>query len=104
MARCSILGVLFLAALRVGAQPCEAPSNIKTAIDAAALFGKPLEERITAARKVRDQFPSDYFAHRFYQELFVNQGLFSKPVQEEYKALWMHIKTTRSTSCCTRAR
>lgn len=87
MIRYSSLGVLFFAALNVWAQPCEVPPEVKTAMDAASLSGKPLDERIAAARKVRDQFPADYFAHRFYQELFVSQGLFSKPVREEYKAL-----------------
>src|ERR1035437_10359843 len=43
--------------------------------------------RIAAAKKVREQFPANYFAHRFYPELFVKQGLFSQPVQEEYRAL-----------------
>jgi thiol-disulfide isomerase/thioredoxin len=80
--------ILFLAALPVLAQPCEAPPNVKAAIDAATLPpAKPLEERAVAARQVRDQFPADYYAHRFYQEQYVANGLFAKPIQEEYKAL-----------------
>jgi thiol-disulfide isomerase/thioredoxin len=80
--------VLFLAALPVLAQPCEAPPNVKAAIDTATLPpAGPLEERAAAARQVRDQFPADYYAHRFYQEQYVSNGLFAKPIQEEYKAL-----------------
>ncbi|MGA2197976.1 MAG: hypothetical protein ABSH40_22115, partial [Bryobacteraceae bacterium] len=80
--------VLFLAALPVLAQPCEAPANVKAAIDAATLPpARPLDERAAAARQVRDQFPADYYAHRFYQEQYVTNGLFAKPIQEEYKAL-----------------
>ncbi|MBZ5617842.1 MAG: TlpA family protein disulfide reductase [Acidobacteriia bacterium] len=88
MAHRSFLSLLFLAALPIWAQPCDAPSNVKAAIEAATLPGKPMDDRIAAAKEVRDRFPSDYFAHRFYQELFVNQqGLFSQPVREEYHAL-----------------
>src|ERR1017187_2840117 len=80
--------ILFLAALPVLGQPCEAPPSVKTAIDAATLPpAGPLEERAAAARQVRDQFPADYYAHRFYQEQYVSNGLFAKPIQEEYKAL-----------------
>ena len=80
--------VLFLAALPVLAQPCEAPPSVKAAIDAATLPpARPLEERAAAAKKVRDQFPADYYAHRFYQEQYVTNGLFAKLIQEEYKAL-----------------
>ena len=82
------LGVLFFATLPVWSQTCEAPSNVKAAIEAATLPpAAPIDERIAAAKKVREQFPADYFAHRFYQELFFKQGLFSQPVQEEYRAL-----------------
>ncbi len=87
MFRCRFAGLLFLVALPVWAQPCEAPPNVKAAIDAAAARGKPLEERTAAAGKIRDQFPSDYYAHRFYQELFVANGVFSQAVRDEYKAL-----------------
>jgi thiol-disulfide isomerase/thioredoxin len=74
--------------LPVLAQPCEAPGDVKAAIDAATLGpARPLAERAAAARKVRDQFPADYYAHRFYQEQYFSNGLFSKPIQEEYKAL-----------------
>jgi thiol-disulfide isomerase/thioredoxin len=84
----NFLGVLFFATLPVWAQPCEAPSNVKAAIEAATLKpAAPIDERIAAAKKVREQFPADYFAHRFYQELFFKQGLFSPEVQEEYRAL-----------------
>src|ERR1035437_6357847 len=84
----SCLGVLFLATLPAWAQPCEAPSNVKAAIEAATLPpATPMDTRVAAAKKVREQFPADYFAHRFYQELFVKQALFSPPVQEEYRAL-----------------
>src|ERR1039457_279335 len=88
MAHRSFLGVLFFATLPVWAQPCEAPSNVKAAIEAATLPPlTPMDDRAAAAKKVREQFPADYFAPRFYQELFVKQGLFSPPVQEEYRAL-----------------
>jgi thiol-disulfide isomerase/thioredoxin len=82
------LGVLLFATLPVWAQPCEAPSNVKAAIDAATLPpATPADDRVAAAKKVREQFPADYFAHRFYQEQFFKQGLYSQPVQEEYRAL-----------------
>ena len=88
MAHRSLLGVLFLATLPAWAQPCEAPSNVKAAIEAATLPPlTPMDDRVAAAKKVRERFPADYFAHRFYQELFVKQGLFSLPIQEEYRAL-----------------
>src|ERR1035438_7047094 len=84
----SILGVLLFATLPAWAQPCEAPAKVKAAIEAGTLPPTtPMEERIAAAKKVREQFPDDYFAHRFYQGLFFNQGLFSQPVQDEYRAL-----------------
>ena len=61
---------------------------MKAAIEVATLPpATRIDDRIAAAKKVREQFPEDYFAHRFYQELFVKQGLFSQPVQEEYRAL-----------------
>ena len=84
----SFLGVLFFATFPAWAQPCEAPANVKAAIEAATLPpATPMDDRIAAAKKVREQFPTDYFAHRFYQELFVKQALFSQPIQEEYRAL-----------------
>lgn len=46
-----------------------------------------MDERIAAARKVRDQFPSDYYAHRFYQDKFASDGVYSQSIQDEYKAL-----------------
>ena len=83
-----LFGSLILASLPVFAQPCEAPSNVKAAIDAATLRpARPLEERAAAARQVRDRFPDDYYAHRFYQEQYFAGGVFSKSIQEEYKAL-----------------
>jgi thiol-disulfide isomerase/thioredoxin len=82
------LVVLFLASLPAWAQLCEAPSDVKAAMKAAVLpQTTPTEDRIAAAKKVREQFPADYFAHRFYQERFVQQGLFSTVVQEEYREL-----------------
>src|SRR5450759_4278205 len=82
------LGVLLFATLPVWAQHCEAPSNVKAAIEAATLPpATPMDDRVAAAKKVREQFPADYFAHRFYQEQFVKQALFSPAVQEEYRAL-----------------
>src|SRR5450759_5315317 len=82
------LGVLLFATLPVWAQHCEAPSNVKAAIEAATLPpATPLDDRVAAAKKVREQFPADYFAHRFYQEQFAKQGLFPPAVQEEYRAL-----------------
>jgi hypothetical protein len=86
MAHRSFLGVLFFASLPAGAQPCEAPSNVEAAIEAATLPTATFTgHRIAAAKKVREQFPANCFAHRFYPELFVKQGLFSQPVQEEYR-------------------
>jgi thiol-disulfide isomerase/thioredoxin len=41
----------------------------------------------TTAREVRDRFPTDYFAHRFYQNQSIKRGLFTNEVQEEYRAL-----------------
>ena len=88
MPGCRFASVLFLAALPVFAQPCEAPPDVKAAIDAATLPpARPLEERAAAARQVRDQFPEDYYAHRFYQEQYVTNGLFAKAIQDEYKVL-----------------
>ena len=88
MVKRRLLGVLLFATLPAWAQPCEAPSNVRAAIEAGTLPpATPMEDRIAAAKKVREQFPADYFAHRFYQELFVKQGLFSQPIQEEYRAL-----------------
>ena len=61
---------------------------MEAAIEAATLpTATFMGHRIAAAKKVREQFPANYFAHRCYQELFVKQGLFSQPVQEEYRAL-----------------
>src|ERR1035441_3171120 len=83
-----ILGVVLFATLPPRAQPCEAPSKVKAAIEAATLPpATPMEERIAAAKKVREKFPEDCFAHRFYQELFVRRELFSQPVREESRAL-----------------
>ena len=83
-----LLTVIILAALPVLAQPCEAPPDVKAATDAATLASsKPLEERAAAARKVRDQFPAEYWAHHFYQAQYFANGLFAKPIQEEYRAL-----------------
>jgi len=88
MAHYSFLGVPFFATIPTWAQPCEAPSEVKTAIEAATLPpATPMNDRIAAAEKIREQFPADYFAHRFYQELFVKQGMFSETAQEEYRAL-----------------
>src|SRR5262249_30822913 len=87
MIRCNYLAVVFLTAIPAFAQTCEAPSAVKSAIDAATLRGRPLSERIDAARKVQDEFPSDYFSHRFYQDVYVAQAFFSKNIQEEYRAL-----------------
>jgi thiol-disulfide isomerase/thioredoxin len=84
----SFVGILLFATLPAWAQPCEAPSKVKAAIEAGTLPpARPMEERIAAAKKVREQFPEDYFAHRFYQGLFFNRGLFSQSVQDEYRAL-----------------
>jgi thiol-disulfide isomerase/thioredoxin len=84
----SFLGVLMFASLPVWAQTCEAPANVKAAIEAATLPpATPADDRAAAARKVREEFPADYFAHRFYQEQFFQQGLYAQPVQEEYRAL-----------------
>ena len=85
-----LIVALLLAAPAACAQLCEAPPKVQAAIDAAlsASSGKPLDERIAVARKTRDQFPNDYYAHRFYQEQFIGpQRLFAKSVQDEYKSL-----------------
>ena len=84
----SLLGLLIFASLPLRAQTCEAPSHVRAAIEAAALPpATTADDRAAAAKKVREQFPADYFAHRFYQEQFFQQGLYSQPVQEEYRAL-----------------
>src|ERR1035438_5020036 len=84
----SFLGVLFFATFPAWAQPCEAPAKVKAGTEVAPRPpATPMDDRIAAAKKVREQFPTDYFAHRFYQELFVKQALFSQPIQEEYRAL-----------------
>jgi thiol-disulfide isomerase/thioredoxin len=84
----SFLPVLFFASLRVWAQPCDAPADVKSAIEAASQQPlKSLEDSIAEAKKLREQFPEDYFAHRNYQELFIKQGLFTQAVREEYRAL-----------------
>ena len=70
------------------AQTCEAPPEVKAAMESARRTpSTPMEERRTAARAVRDEFPTDYFAHRNYQELFFDRGLFSQTIQNEYKKL-----------------
>jgi thiol-disulfide isomerase/thioredoxin len=80
--------LLLLAAWPLAAQICEAPPDVKAAIAAATLpASKPLEERADAARKVRDRFPSDYYAHRFYQEQYIFSATFAKSMREEYKTL-----------------
>jgi tetratricopeptide (TPR) repeat protein len=88
MLRLRLASLLFLAGLPVVAQPCEAPPDVKSAIDAAALPpSRPLEERTAAARKVLDRFPADYYAHRFYQDHYFVNAMYAKSIQEEYKAL-----------------
>src|ERR1039458_4083641 len=90
--------VVFLAALPVLAQPCEAPPNVKAAIDAATLApARPLEERAAAARQVRDQFPADYYAHRFYQEQYVANGCSRNLFRKNTKLCWTLMRTICST-------
>src|SRR5450759_5205336 len=82
------LGVLLFATLPVWPHHAEPLSNVKAATGPVTLLpATPMDDRVAASKKVREQFPADYFAHRFYQEQFVKQGLFSQPVQEEYRAL-----------------
>jgi thiol-disulfide isomerase/thioredoxin len=86
----SVPAVVLSSFLPLLAQECEPPSPVRAAIAASTLPAGPQnfpDQRIAAARKVRDQFPSDYFAHRFYQEQFFNQGVYAKEVLEEYRAL-----------------
>jgi len=78
---------LLVATLRIAAQPCEPDPEIKAAIEKATAPGPPRDVLIAAAKTLRNEFPSDLFVHRRYQEFFNNHGLFSKDVQEEYRAL-----------------
>ncbi|MBZ5582481.1 MAG: TlpA family protein disulfide reductase [Acidobacteriia bacterium] len=88
MSRCPpALFVLVVAGLPLCGQPCDPSSDVKAAMDAATRAGGNAENRIAAAQKVRDQFPRDYFAHRFYQNQFVIQRLFSKFIQDKYRAV-----------------
>ncbi|SPE30355.1 hypothetical protein SBA3_1650005 [Candidatus Sulfopaludibacter sp. SbA3] len=77
-------GLLFLAAIPIWAQPCEISGEVKGALDAARTAGATANE---AAKKVRDQFPNDYFAHRVYQDANMARGVFSAYVQGEYRAM-----------------
>jgi hypothetical protein len=57
-------------------------------MDAAKAAELPSKDaRIAAARKVRDQFPDDYFAHRFYQDELRGPAVYSADVREEYRRL-----------------
>jgi hypothetical protein len=80
MIRLSLFSIASLATLPICAQQCEAPSDVKAAIQAAL-------QTPAAAKSIREQFPTDYFAHRFYQERSFSQGLFSQAVVEEYRTL-----------------
>src|SRR5262249_13214804 len=79
--------IFILVRLCAWAQPCEPSPEMKTSIEALNSAHGPGEARLAESKKLRDAFPSDYFAHRQYQEQFVRQGLFSKEVQQEYRAL-----------------
>ena len=88
MASARLLLSLFLAALPGLAQPCEPSSQVKAAIDAATpTAGASREDRIAPARSVRDRFPGDYYAHRYYQEQFFSGGVFAESLRAEYQAL-----------------
>jgi thiol-disulfide isomerase/thioredoxin len=101
MARRGLLSVALLATLPLGAQQCqsdsegypEAPSDVRDAI-IAAMGSAPRQlgdERVAEARKVRDRFPSDYLAHRFYQHTSYYSGgyrpFFPRAIREEYRNL-----------------
>jgi predicted methyltransferase/thiol-disulfide isomerase/thioredoxin len=60
---------------------------MKTSIEVMTSSHGSRETHLSEAKKLRDEFSSDYFAHRHYQEQFVSQGLFNKEVQQEYRAL-----------------
>ncbi|SPE28398.1 exported hypothetical protein [Candidatus Sulfopaludibacter sp. SbA3] len=79
-----LCGFLFLAAIPIWAQPCEISGEVKGALEAARAAGATVSE---AAKKVRDQFPNDYFAHRAYQDANMARGVFSAYVQGEYRAM-----------------
>jgi thiol-disulfide isomerase/thioredoxin len=80
--------ILFLAVLPAWAQPCEVSGPAKTALDALpAAPGANAGERLAAARKLRDQFPQDYFVHRAYQDVTWSRGVSSPDIQAEYRAL-----------------
>src|SRR5258707_9315677 len=93
--------VALLAMLPLASQQCksdsegypEAPSDVRDAI-IAAMGSAPRQlgdERVTDAKKVRDRFPSDYLAHRFYQHTSYYSGgyrpFFPKAIREEYRKL-----------------
>jgi thiol-disulfide isomerase/thioredoxin len=97
-----LFGVALLAMLPVGAQQCvsdydgsysDAPADVQAAIFA-AMGPAPRQsgdERVAGAKKVREQLPSDYSAHRFYQYTSYYskgyRGFFSSALQEEYRKL-----------------
>jgi thiol-disulfide isomerase/thioredoxin len=83
-----VFSAAFLMALPICGQECEAPPDVAAAIKAAQLSPQnPLDERIAAARNVRNRFSEDYFAHRFYQDMFLSKELYSGTIQSEYRAL-----------------
>ena len=83
-----VFAAAFLMAIPIFGQECEAPPDVAATIKAAHSSPQnPLDERIAAARNVRDRFPEDYFAHRLYQDMFVSKDLYSGTIQAEYRAL-----------------
>src|SRR5579862_85187 len=83
-----VFAAAFLMAIPICGQECEAPPDVAAAIKTAQLSPQnPLDERIAAAKNVRDRFPEDYFAHRFYQDMFISRDLFPTAIQAEYRTL-----------------
>jgi thiol-disulfide isomerase/thioredoxin len=83
-----IIAVLLVTAPFAVTQPCEAPTDVQAVIDGVVFPpGAARADRTSAARAIRDRFPDDYFAHRFYQEQFFSGGTYSKDVQGEYRNL-----------------
>jgi thiol-disulfide isomerase/thioredoxin len=76
--------ILFLAALPTWAQPCEISAPAKAALDGLPHSGS---ERLAAARKLRDQYPQDYYIHRAYQDVTWSRGVSSPEMQAEYRGL-----------------
>jgi len=68
----------------VWAQPCGIPDSLKLALDGERTGGATAAG---AAKNVRDRYPANYFAHRAWQDLNIDRGVFAADVQIDYRAL-----------------